>query len=129
MKNTQTKSQKIATCITRAKEAHLTVQTDQPSPGTDHLTSGPTRQCTGGRRWPEAAIGVWPTPHGRLRLSFGGNVVLILQKAVVNVPIIVDGGNRPLELYKGPPHTLSMHHHSSLHSLVGEVVVGLLLYH
>jgi hypothetical protein len=34
----------------------------------------------------------------RLRLSFGGNVLLILQKTVVNVPISVDGGNRPLEL-------------------------------
>ena len=69
-----------------------------------------------------------PTWKG-LRLSFGGNDVLVLQKAVIHVPISVDGGNRPLELYKGPPHTLSRHSHSPFHSLVGEVVVGLHLYH
>ena len=34
MKNTQTKSQKITPCITHAKEAHLTDQTDQPKFGT-----------------------------------------------------------------------------------------------
>ena len=38
-----------------------------------------------------------PTWKG-LRLSFGGNDILILQKAVILVPISVDGGNKPLEL-------------------------------
>ena len=33
-----------------------------------------------------------------IRLRFGGNFILILRKAVVHVPIFVDGGNRPLEL-------------------------------
>ena len=33
-----------------------------------------------------------------LLLNFGGKADLILQKAVVNVPIFVEGGNRPLEL-------------------------------
>ena len=60
MKNTQAKSQNIVSCVARAKEAHLTVQTDQPSPGTDHLTSGPTKQCTKEGRWPEAARWGWP---------------------------------------------------------------------
>ena len=45
MKNTKKKSQKIASCVTHAKEAHLTDQTDQWSPGTDVPTPGPTRQC------------------------------------------------------------------------------------
>ena len=49
-KNTHTKSQKIASCVTHAKEAHKPDQTDQRSPGTDVPTSGPTRQCTRERR-------------------------------------------------------------------------------
>ena len=35
MKNTQTKPQKIASCVTCPKEAHKSEQTDQTNPGTD----------------------------------------------------------------------------------------------
>ena len=61
----QTKSQKIASCITHAKEAHLTDQTDQGSPGTDVPTLGPTKQCTREGRWAEEA---W---WGRLNQGLG----------------------------------------------------------
>ena len=61
-KRRNTIAQNIRRCVTHAKEAHKPDQTDQPSPGTDHLTSGPTRQCTKERRWPEAAQGGRPTP-------------------------------------------------------------------
>ena len=63
--NTQTKSQTIASCVTHAKEAHKPDQTDQQSPGTDHLTSRPTRQCTRERRWPK------PQKWGRPNPWFG----------------------------------------------------------
>ena len=123
-------AQNIRRCIIPTKRAHKTDQTDQPSPGTDqsdiktHQAETQMKAVArGGHRG--SADPTWQ----RLRLSFGGNVILILQKVVVKVPIIVDGRNRPLELYKGPPHTLSRHSHSPLHSFVGEVVVGLHLYH
>ena len=35
MMNTQIKSQKIASCVTYPKEAHMSEQTDQTNPGTD----------------------------------------------------------------------------------------------
>ena len=65
MKNTQTKSQKIASCVIHAKEAHLTDQTDQRSPGTDVPTPGPTKQCTREGRWAEEVWG------GRLNQGLG----------------------------------------------------------
>ena len=72
MKNTQTKPQKIASCVTYPKEAHLTDQTDQPSPGTDTSAPGPTRQCTIEGRWVEVAR--WGRPnHGFDRPHFGGS--------------------------------------------------------
>ena len=61
MKNTQTKSQKIASCVTHTKEAHLTDQTDQLDPGTDIPTSGPTRQTHEERRWP--GVPRWDQPN------------------------------------------------------------------
>ena len=42
-------------------------------------------------------------------MKFGGKADLILLMAVWHVPIFVEGGNQPLELYKEPPHTLSRH--------------------
>ena len=59
------KSQTIVSCVTWAKEAHKPDQTDQPSPGTDHLTSGPTSRCTREGRWPVAGRRGRPTPYGR----------------------------------------------------------------
>ena len=38
-----TNAQNIQRCVIPTKRAHKPDQTDQPSPGTDHLTSGPTR--------------------------------------------------------------------------------------
>ena len=64
------KPQTIVSYVTWAKEAHKPDQTDQPSPSTDHLTSGPTRQCTRERQWPEAAR--WGRPNqgfGRTQTS------------------------------------------------------------
>ena len=46
-----------------------------------------------------------------MRLSFGGKLDPILPKAVLYVSMFRDGGNRPQELYKGPPTTLSLTHH------------------
>ena len=45
------------------------------------------------------------------RLSFGGKPHPILPKAVLHVSMFRDGGNRPQELYKGPPTTLTTHTH------------------
>ena len=74
------KTQTIVSCITWAKEAHKPDQTDQPSPGTDHLTSGPTRQCTREGRWPEAVTRGRPTPHGRFsRWVLAGRLILSSQ--------------------------------------------------
>ena len=42
-------------------------------------------------------------------LRFGGKLDPILLKAVDDVSIQGDGGNRPQELYKGPPTTLTTH--------------------
>ena len=58
--------QNIQHGIIPTKRAHKPDQIDQPSPSTDHLTSGPTRPRPRRRRWPETAIGGRPTPHGRL---------------------------------------------------------------
>ena len=78
---------------------HTNKEGPQTSPGTDqsdimtHQEETQTKAAArGGHRG--SANPTWQ----RLRLSFGGNVVLILQNAVVNVPISVEGGNRPLEL-------------------------------
>ena len=61
------KSQTIVSCVTWAKEAHKPEQTDQPSPSTDHLTSGPTEQWTSEGRWKMVPRGGRPTPPGSLR--------------------------------------------------------------
>jgi len=94
-----TLAQNIRRCVIPTKRAHKPDQTDQPSPGTDqfyirtHQAETQTKAVARGRHRGSAD----PTWKG-LRLSFGGNDVLILQKAVIHVPISVDGGNRPLEL-------------------------------
>ena len=83
----------MASCVTQAKEAHQTDQTDQPSPDTDHLTSGPTKQSTSKTVGFGAKGGLadptWQPP----RLSFGGKLDLILLKVVDHVSIQGDGGN------------------------------------
>ena len=106
------KLQTIASCVTHAKKAHKPDQTDQPSPSTDHLTLGPTRQRTREGRWKMAprwgsADPTWQPP----RLSFGGKLVLILLRSIRHVSMYSFGGNRPQALYKGPPTTLSLTHH------------------
>ena len=94
-----TNAQNIQHCIIPTKRAHKPDQTDQPSPGTDqsdirtHQAETQTKAVARGGHRGSAD----PTWKG-LRLSFGGNDVLILQNAVIHVPISVDGGNRPLEL-------------------------------
>ena len=94
-----TNAQNIQCCVVPTKRAHKPDQTDQPSPGTNksdiRTHQAETQMKTvakGGQRGSAD-----PTWKG-LTLSFGGNVVLILQKAVVHVPIFVDDGNQPLEL-------------------------------
>ena len=74
MKNTQMKRQKITSCITQAKEAQQTDQTDHPSLGTDYLTRGPTDQSPRRRRWREAAQGGRPNQgFGRPHLGAPGH--------------------------------------------------------
>ena len=51
-----------------------------------------------------------------LQVNFGGKADLILMMLVWHVPILEDGGNRPLELYKEPPHTLSRQYTTFIHS-------------
>ena len=46
MKNTQMKSQKITSCITHTKEAHLTDQTDQLDPAPTYQHQGPPGRHT-----------------------------------------------------------------------------------
>jgi len=89
----------IASGIAHAKEAHKPDQTDRPSPGTDHLTSRPTRQCTRESRWQMAPSGGAADPTCQpFRLSFGGKLDPILLKAVDDVSMFRDGGNRSLKL-------------------------------
>ena len=75
-----TQLHKISKCgIIPTKRAHKPDQTNQPSLGTNHLISGPTRQCTRERQWPEAAQGGSADPTRKaLPLSFGGKADLIL---------------------------------------------------
>ena len=79
------------------KEAHKPDQTDQPSPGTDYLTSGPTEQRTSKGRWLVAPRGgsadATRQPN---RLSFGGKLDLILLRSVRHVSMYRDGRNQPL---------------------------------
>ena len=78
------KPQKIASYVTYPKEAHLTDQTDQRSPGTDIPTPWPTRQCTREGWWAEAVRWGRPnqgfdrTPLKHVQVHFGGRSGLIL---------------------------------------------------
>ena len=126
-KNTQTKSQKIVSCITHAKEAHLTDQTDQRSYDTDVPAPGPTRQCTREGRWAKTARGGRPnygfgrTPLKPVQVHFGGKLLLILLMAVWHVSMYEDCGNQPPQAIKGASHTTHHTHHlkaSLSHSLV-----------
>ena len=98
-KRRNTNAQNIRCYVLPTKRAHKLDQTNQPSPGTDqsdirtHQAETQTKAVARGGHRGSAD----PTWQG-LRLSFGGNIIIILQKAVVNVPISVEGGNRPLEL-------------------------------
>ena len=100
----QTKSQKIASCVTHAKEAHKPDQTDQRSPGTDTPTPGPTRKHTREGQWAEAARwgrpnhGIGRTPLKPVQVHFGGKAVLVLLKAVDDVSIFILAGTDIKEL-------------------------------
>ena len=89
-----TNAQNIRRCIVPTKRAHKPDQTDQPSAGIDqsdirtHQAETQTKAVARGGHKGSAD----PTWKG-LRLSFVRNVVLVLQKAVIHVPISVDGGN------------------------------------
>jgi len=55
-------TQNIAACVTHPKEAYLTVQTDQPRPGTMNPEQEAHKECTG-QRWAQTTSnGVWPNP-------------------------------------------------------------------
>ena len=47
-------TQNIAACVTHPKEAYLTVQTDQPRPGTMNPEQEAHKECTG-QRWAQTA--------------------------------------------------------------------------
>ena len=78
---------------------HTNKEGPQNSPGTDQSDIRTHQAETQTKTVARGGQGGSANPTWQwIRLSFGGNVVLILQKTVVNVPISVDGGNRPLEL-------------------------------
>ena len=98
------------------KEAHKPDQTDQRSPGTDHLTSGPTRQCTKERRWPKPPKWGRPNPwFGRTWTDAGPGV--LWREDHSDPPEggyerfhVYLGGNRPQGAIKGASHTT---HHTN----------------
>ena len=94
-----TNAQNIRHCIIPTKRAQKPDQTDQPSPGTD-LSDIRTHQAeTQPKAVAKGGHGGSTDPTWQaFGLRFGGKLVLILQKAVIHVPISVGGGNRPLEL-------------------------------
>ena len=111
------KSQTIASCVTQAKEAHKPDQTDQQSPGTDHLTSRPTRQCTRERRWPEPPKWGRPNPwFGRTWTDAGPGALWWEDHS--DPPEggyerfhVYLGGNRPQGAIKGASHSSHHTHH------------------
>jgi hypothetical protein len=55
-------TQKILSCVTLTKEAHLIEQTDQPRPGTMNPKQEAHKECTG-QRWAQTTlVRVWPNP-------------------------------------------------------------------
>ena len=93
-KRRKTNAQNIRHYIIPTKRAHKPDQTDQSSPGTDlsDIRTHPaeTQQkavARGGQQ--ESADLTWQG----ITLSFGGKIILIIQKAVIHVPTFVDGGN------------------------------------
>ena len=114
-------------CVTHAKEAHKPDQIDQQSPGTDHQTSRPTRQCTRERRWPEPPKWGRPNPwFGRTWTDAGPGV--LWREDHSDPPEggyqhfhVYLGGNRPQGAIKGASHHSHHTHHlkaSLSHSLV-----------
>ena len=94
-----TNAHNIRHCVIPIKRAHKPDQTDQLSPGTD-LSDIRTHQAeTQPKAVAKGGQGCSADPTWQaLGLRFGGKLIPILQKAVIHVPIFVDGGNRPLEL-------------------------------
>ena len=89
-------------CITHAKEAHKPDQTDQPNPGTDHLTSRPTKQRLRRRWWLEAAIGGRPTPHGRIsHWVLVGTSFLSSRRRFAVFPYLLMAGTDPWSYKRG----------------------------
>ena len=82
-------------------------QTNQPSPGTDHLTSGPTRQCTREGRWQMALRGGRPTPPGGVSRRFlAGTSFLSSRRRLSMFPYLLRAGT-DLWSYKRGLHTPS----------------------
>ena len=118
MKNTQTKSQKIASCVTHAKEADLTDQTDQRSPDADVPTSVPTRQIpekdSGQRRQGGAGrTMVRPNPPWfPARCILAGDQVLCFRGRLGMFPCKELAGTDLKHYIRGlPPLSLSLSHH------------------
>ena len=92
-------AQNIRRCVIPTKRAHKPDQTDQPSPGTNQSDIMTHQAETQQKAVARGGTGGSADRTGKpLLLNFGGKADLILQKAVVNVPIFVEGGNRPLKL-------------------------------
>ena len=108
-------TQKILSCVTLTKEAHKLEQTNVPCPGTDvskigtHLSVTQTKAAVRGGR-----VGSAEPPLNLVQVHFGGKVDLIHSKAVLNVSIPKDGGNRSIRTIKGASLTPSHTHHSRL---------------
>ena len=88
--------QNIAACVTHPKEAHLTQKTDVQSPGTNIHKLGAHQAVYQRRSVANGAKGGSADPTCQpMRLSFGGKLDPILLKAVDDVSMFRDGGNRP----------------------------------
>ena len=95
MKNTQEKPQKIASCVTHPKEAHMTEQTDQPSPGTDvsekrtHLAVTHTKAVTrGGEVGPANPMGRPNLDHLPSRCILAGSSFLSSRRRLLMFPYL-----------------------------------------
>ena len=95
MKNTQEKPQKIESCVTHPKEAHMTKQTDQPNPGPDILEKGTDLAVThakavarGGELGPANPMGRPNLDHLSSRCILAGSLFLSSQGRLQAFPYL-----------------------------------------
>ena len=127
MKNMQMKSQNIASCVTQAKEAHQTKQTDHPSPDTDYLTRGPTSQCPRQRRW-RKAVG-WSRPTQGFGRTPPASRPDAFWREISSDPLEVGYECFHVKGWREPTSTTirGASHHSLKHTSLGEASLSLIV--